>query len=103
MSWPDLSPLVEADLEEAAQWYEDRQAGLGDAFLDAVLELLRRIFDHPQHFPRLHKDARRAVLTRRFPFSVYFRERGEGIEVLAILHDARDPEEWRRRFRSKSP
>ena len=59
MPWPGLSPLVEAELQEAAQWCEDRQTGLGDEFLDVILKVLRRIQDHPQHFPRAHHDVRR--------------------------------------------
>ncbi len=99
MLWPGLSPLVEAELRKSAQWYEDRQSGLGDEFLDVILQLLRRIQDNPEHFPRIHHDVRGAVVTRRFPFRIYFRKHGGLLEVLAILHNARNPEEWRRRAR----
>lgn len=98
MVWPGLSPLAEAELQESAQWYEDRRPGLGDEFLDAVLALLRRVQEHPHHFPCVRGDVRRAVVIKRFPFSIYFREvEPERVEILAILNDSRDDEVWQKR------
>ena len=39
----DIRPEAEADIEEAARWYEQRHAGLGDEFLDEVSMTLATI------------------------------------------------------------
>jgi plasmid stabilization system protein ParE len=38
------------------------------------------------------------VLTRLFPYCIYFSVEADAIVVLAVLHSARDPEEWQRRI-----
>lgn len=56
-----------------------------------------RILDHPSGYQDLRSGVRRA-LTRRFPYSIYFSVEADVIVVLAVLHSARDPEEWQRRI-----
>ena len=41
---------AESELAEASRWY-DEQAGLGQRFLDAVTETLRKIEQHPELHP----------------------------------------------------
>ena len=41
-------PEVDEELEAAALWYEERQPGLGDAFLDQFERTLRRIVAEPE-------------------------------------------------------
>jgi hypothetical protein len=39
MTWEVLlRPRAEADLKEARAWYEERQPGLGEQFVDAVAQ-----------------------------------------------------------------
>lgn len=59
------------DIQAAALWYEDQQAGLGIRFLDELDEVFRRIENNPKQFPQLEGEVRRALL-RRFPYGVYF-------------------------------
>jgi hypothetical protein len=42
-----LSPAADREVEEAAAWYE-REAGLGEAFVDRVQEALDRIEQTPE-------------------------------------------------------
>jgi toxin ParE1/3/4 len=84
------------DLREAFSWYEERQPGLGDSFRAAVDSILSSIQEHPSMYPRVDHSIRRAA-TERFPFGVFYRIDGDTIRVIAILHNARNPERWRRR------
>jgi plasmid stabilization system protein ParE len=95
-----LRLLAEAEEEarEAAHWYEQRRAGLGDAFLDALAQTLARI----ERTPRLHgvipeapagRDVRRALLGR-FPYAVIYEIRDTEILVLAVAHTRRRPGYW---------
>jgi toxin ParE1/3/4 len=51
-------PEAEAELNEAAQWYEGRSVGLGDRFLDAVDERLLQILRSPESWGILRGDVR---------------------------------------------
>jgi hypothetical protein len=95
---PPLLPEADAEAIEAALWYEDRQAGLGDDFL-AELE---RAFDSIRHYPQslsLVEDysgpheIRRCML-RRFPYAVIFLCRPSETLVVAVAHTRRRPLYW---------
>jgi plasmid stabilization system protein ParE len=84
------------DLREAYLWYEERQPGLGRAFysaFDATLAILR---EHPQIFPRVDPSTRRASM-KSFPYGIFFRITEDTIRIIAVVHNARNPEHWRRR------
>jgi len=86
---------AEAELREAYSWYEDREPGLGSEFirsLDACLQMIRR---HPQMFPAVHGDIRKAVV-RRFPYSIFYLAENESIVVLSVFHASRKPKRWMR-------
>jgi plasmid stabilization system protein ParE len=52
---------------------------------------------HPEAFPVLHRDTRRALVRHRFPYGLYFQLHGETVVVVACLHAKRHP----RRLRSR--
>lgn len=89
---------VPRDLEEAAGWYEEQRRGLGSRFLEAIEETLDRIEENPRLYPVVHRDFRRALVSRPFPYQVFFRIEGRHLSVYAVLHMARDPAVWRRRL-----
>jgi plasmid stabilization system protein ParE len=92
-----VRPEAEAEMASAFEWYEDRVPGLGSQFLLCVDAVLRSILRRPQQFPRLHRNARRA-LTRRFPYEVLFVEDEERVVVLAVFHAKRNPKQWQERL-----
>lgn len=94
-----VRPLAEADLHDAARWYEDERAGLAERFLSDVDHTLARIRERPLQFPAVISDVRRALL-HTFPFAVYFRASEKDVVVLAVLHLRRNPTVWRGRARS---
>jgi len=87
---------AEADIAEAARWYEQRSPGLGSEFLRAVDVTLAEIIRMPERYPVVHGKARRALL-RRFPYAVYFVAISDLVSVFACLHARRDPRHWRER------
>lgn len=91
-----VRPEAEADLEDAARWYEQRRGGLGKEFLDEVLRTLGTIEGNPELYARVHGDIRRAMLNR-FPFGVFYLIESEGVVVVAVLHASRDPARWKER------
>ena len=93
-----VRPLAEADLEDAARWYDDERAGLADRFLSDVDRTFARIRERPLQFPAVAGDVRRALL-HTFPYAVYFWTSDEVVTVLAVLHLRRNPKVWRGRAR----
>lgn len=91
-------PEVDDDIAEAAEWYEQKQPGLGLDFTRTVRDALR---DFPSD-PLLYRvrDPKRSVrwyYIPRFPYRVIYRVENDCVLVLAILHAARHERRWRQR------
>jgi toxin ParE1/3/4 len=91
-----VRPEAEADLEEAARWYERQREGLGADFLLCVDEVLAKISRSPLVYPVVHKDVRRGMI-RRFPYGIFYRLVENYIVVMAVFHARRDPRRWQSR------
>jgi toxin ParE1/3/4 len=84
-------PLAEQDALDAAIWYEQRQPGLGEEFLDEVDRAVRALGESAMHHRIRFADVRRAPI-RRFKFyGIYYIVRDEEIWILAIFHGRRHP------------
>lgn len=59
-------PEAVEELEAAALWYEERQLGLGDDFLDQFERTLRRIVAEPERWRKIRGDNRKLNF-HRFP------------------------------------
>jgi plasmid stabilization system protein ParE len=98
-------PEVDREVRAAAVWYDRQRQGLGDAFLRVVRSTLEELVEHPHRFPTVHKDIRRVLTPKPFPYQVlyFLDERRQQIVVLAIVDQARDPKRWQgRRLRGGS-
>lgn len=89
-------PEAEAELEAAAIWYEDRQAGLGHDFLHEFERTLRRIVREPTRWQTVQGENRK-VNFARFPYAIIYSVRGEEISLKAVMHLHRRPFYWRHR------
>lgn len=91
-------PDASAELDSAALWYEQEQAGLGTAFLNELTLATVAIAEAPRTWPVVSKrrQVRRFLLTR-FPFALLFLALPEGVVVLAVAHTKRRPFYWRAR------
>jgi toxin ParE1/3/4 len=87
---------AEADVREAALWYESKREGLGAEFTLELDALYERILQNPRQFPEIGDGARRGLL-RRFPYAIYFVAGEAAIVAIAVLHQHRRPETWRTR------
>ena len=96
-----IRPQAELDVANAVRWYEEQRAGLGDEFVIELDSILRRAILRPLQFPQIKNDIRRALL-RRFPYAVYFRVGEETMDLIAVLHQHRDPRIWERRVVAES-
>jgi toxin ParE1/3/4 len=82
------------EMRAAAAYYEARERGLGDQFLDEVEEGLQRIQQFPRLWP-IYKGEYRRYLLKRFPFGLIYRIDPEQIFIIAVAHLQRRPGYWR--------
>jgi len=92
-----LHPDAEAEMANAARFYEQRTDGLGGDFLDEVEQAFERIELAPEAWPRLEGPVRRC-LVERFPYGVYYRLDSAAIFVLAVMHSKKKPGAWKARL-----
>jgi plasmid stabilization system protein ParE len=79
-------------LQEAQAWYESRRTGLGEELLDEVRRTVRLLESDPERRPLYYRDFRR-LLTRRFPYKLFYRVEGDRVIVFRILH-AKRKHQW---------
>jgi toxin ParE1/3/4 len=84
------------ELKAAAVFYESRQAGLGDLFLERIDQGLDLIRAQPRAGQQLFDEFHR-ILTRQFPYSIVYRVAGDQIFIIAIAHWSRRPGYWKDR------
>ena len=91
-------PEVEADLVEAALFYESREAGLGSDFLNLFDAAVAVIAEAPERWAVVDEEERiRRYHMRRFPFSVEYRIVPQGVQILTVKHGRRHPNHGRER------
>ena len=89
-------PEANQELEAAALWYEDRQTGLGDAFIDEFERTLLRIVDEPERW-RKYLGENRKLNFNRFPYAIVYSVNGDVIYIKAVMHLNRRPFYWKTR------
>jgi len=87
---------AEVDVQEARDQLEALRDGLGTQVLARVREVLARIEKMPELYGKVWQDVRAARL-KQFRYIVYFIVLADRVEVLAVLHGARDPSSWQSR------
>ena len=87
---------AEVDVQEARDQLEALRDGLGTQVLARVREVLARIEKMPELHGKVWQDVRAARL-KQFRYIVYFIVLADRVEVLAVLHGARDPSSWQSR------
>lgn len=92
----DLKISEQAALEthESYLWYQERQEGLGEKFLNALDELYVAINNRPESFPIYTDNFRRALLGK-FPFLIFYKIYQDRIVVFSVFHASREPDSWR--------
>ncbi len=90
-------PEAEAELTEAARFYEHRVPTLGAQFLDAVDRAVGVITEDPERWRIVEADVRHYLMPR-FPYAIYYRVLPDHIRILAFKHHSRHPDYWRSRL-----
>jgi plasmid stabilization system protein ParE len=95
----NIRPQALSDISDAADWYEQRQAGLGERFtrevVTAIDALATEAYVHRVRHKRLHA---RWCFPHHFPYRIVYRVADDVVTVVAVIHAARHDKHWRSRF-----
>jgi len=87
------------EVDAAASFYQKKQSGLEQRFLEVLEDALRRIQRRPQIYQIIWGEIRKCKLPR-FPYGIIFRVKPEHSEIIAVMHLHRQPGYWRPRTQS---
>jgi len=84
------------DLQDAYDWYEEQNIGLGERFVKEVDDHLELICKNPYQFAVQFSEKYRFALLKHFPFRIVYRidERKERVYVSSIFHTSRNPKRF---------
>lgn len=101
----ELHPDAEADILEAADWYDIQSPGLGDDLLAEVDDSIAVVLSASTAWPRWPKSPPREPPIQRFLlprfryFALAYQSFPDRVVVLALVHQRRRPFFWLQRAR----
>lgn len=90
----DLHPKAEKEIEQAQRYYNKKRDGLGEEFLDELEITFQFMELHPKAGAFFLNTSFRKRTLNRFPYVVYYQEKGDTIWVVAVAHGKRKPGYW---------
>ncbi|PHS34468.1 MAG: hypothetical protein COA92_00815 [Sulfurovum sp.] len=78
------------DLRLGIQFYNRQQKGLGNYFYDTLISDIESLQIYAGIHPKINEYYR--ALSKRFPYSMYYKVDGDIVKVYAILDDRSNPE-----------
>lgn len=87
---------AEIELDNAVEYYESEAPGLGNQFLQEVLNSLNRIANFPEAWHPLSENTRRCQ-TARFPYGLIYSIMENEIIIISVSNLHRKPNHWKDR------
>ena len=95
-----FSEAANNELNDACDWFEQQQSGLGLRFRSDVREAALRIAGSPLLFPVELEEVWRYVMNR-FPYILRYVLRGDEVWFMAVSHQHRRPDYWVERIQNQ--
>jgi plasmid stabilization system protein ParE len=89
----DFLDLAEAELDDAFEYYEDIQKGLGCRFIVELKSTLSRVQHNPEAWQKFGQRTHRCLLNR-FSYAVIYQIRVDLILIVAIACNHQEPNYW---------
>jgi len=90
-------PDAEAELNQAVEYYEECQTGLGLAFASEVLAAIKRTIQYPEACSKVSRNTRRCLISR-FPYGIISQIKSSQLRIIAVAHLNRKPDYWKQRI-----
>lgn len=84
---------AELELQEAMNFYEAAQSGLGARFLAEIEAATHLIATYPLAWTSMSRRTRRCRV-RHFPFGLFYQIRSDEILIVSVVDLRRDPKRW---------
>ena len=98
----EVHPEADEEFQEALDYYERKQEGLGSAYRSAIREAINRLRARPESYPIYEDTNCQQVQVWRFPFVVYYLNDDDRTWIVAIANQYRRPGYWRGRLRGEN-
>ncbi len=92
-----LDPEVIIDIQDAIEYYDEQQAGLGKRFEKCVDKYFHILEENPLF--QMRYDSIRCIPLTEFPFMIHFSvdEINKQVIIRAVFHTARSPKHWKKK------
>ena len=90
-------PAARKELDQAVDFYEECEPGLGYEFLEEIYATVARVVEYPEAWSPFSARTRRC-LTQRFPYGVIYQAKDGEIRILALAHSHQRPGYWLNRL-----
>lgn len=78
------------DVNDAFEWYEMQQEGLGYEFLEALEKSFTKVTNNPTYFGSYINERYRKMRIDRFPYLILFEIESDSLIVSAVRHAKRN-------------
>ncbi len=92
-----IEPLALQDIQQAIDYYDEQQIGLGDTFEEILDNHFTSIEINP--FFQIRYDNVHCLPIKKYPYMIHFTINKDDniITVRAVFHTSQDPEKWTER------
>ncbi len=94
----EYNPDFFTDITQAVDWYNEKQAGLGEKFFIRVKKQTAKLSTSALLFAVKYDDIR-CMCIEKFPYLLHYRvnEETKTVKVEGLFHTSRDPKTWEER------
>jgi toxin ParE1/3/4 len=94
-----ITPSAAADIVEARAWYDSQEAGVGDKFYFALRNRIHNALENPLLPRAWGRRKMRKYRIPKYPYSIFYEINAEALQVIAVVHGARNPKYLNYRLR----
>ena len=93
-----IHPDAEHEFNRSVDFYSDESVRVAERFIQEVESSLDQVSLAPDRWSEF-EDGTRIKFLKRFPFSIIYRSVEDEVQIIAIMHQSREPNYWKgRRF-----
>jgi len=94
------NPEVHKDIQEAVDWYNQQQQGLGRRFFSIIKTYFTALKDSATHYAIRYDDIH-CMPVKKFPYMIHYRidYKNKFVKVEALFHTSQNPEKWNNRLK----
>ena len=91
-----VQPEAADEANEAFNWYENQQPGLGGEFYRELTRSFEFVLENPLLARIAYRGLRKRKLVR-FPYLIVYQVTDAEVSVVSVFHGSRNPAIWKRR------